>query len=72
MKKILLSELGKTGLDKTKFGLHNRRSGGTTAAPNLGVNGGLFKKHGRNKPQNVKNAYVHEEFQTLLSVSKNL
>ena len=35
------------GLDPKKFGLHSLRSGGASAAANLGVNDRLFKEHGR-------------------------
>ena len=69
---ILLSNLKNIGLDKTQFGLHSLRSGGATAAANLGINDRLFQKHGRWKSEKVKNGYVHENLRALLSVSKNL
>ena len=54
-KKILLWDLGKIWLNKTKFGLHSLRSRGVTVAANLELNGGLFQKHGRWRSENVKN-----------------
>ena len=60
------------GLDPKKFGLHSLRSGGASAAANLGVNDRLFKKHGRWKSDKVKDNYVHEDIESKLSVSGNL
>ena len=60
------------GLDPKKFGLHSLRSGGASAAANLGVNDRLFKKHGRWKSDKVKDSYVHEDIESKLSVSRNL
>ena len=60
------------GLDPKKFGLHSLRSGGASAADNLGVNDRLFKKHGRWKSDKVKDSYVHEDIESKLSVSRNL
>ena len=56
----LLCTLNMIGLKSRKFGLHSLRAGGATAAANLGVSDRLFKKHGRWKPERVKNGYVHE------------
>ena len=44
---ILLTNLKNVGLDKIQFGLHSLRSGGATAAANVGINNRLFQKHGR-------------------------
>ena len=55
-----------------KFGLHSLRSGGATAAANLGVNDRLFRKHGRWKSERVKKGYVHENIPFHLQVTKNL
>ena len=60
------------GLDPKKFGLHSLRSGGASAAANLGVNDRLFKKHDRWKSDKVKDSYVHEDIESKLSVSRNL
>ena len=60
------------GLDPKKFGLHSLRSGGVSAAANLGVNDRLLKKHGRWKSNKVKGSYVHEDKESKLSVSRNL
>ena len=71
-KHILLTNLKNKGLDKTQFGLRSLRSGGATAAANFGIHDRLFQKHGRWRSEKVKNGYVHENLQALLSVSKNL
>ena len=68
----VLDLLVNIGLDPTKFALHSLRSGGASAAANLGVNGRLFKKHGRWKSDKVKDSYVHEDIESKLSVSRNL
>ena len=68
----VLDLLANIGLDPTKFGLHSLRSGGASAAANLGVNDRLFKKHGRWKSDKVKDSYVHEDIESKLSVSRNL
>ena len=69
---ILLCNLKNIGLDKTQFGLHSLKSGGATAAANLGINDRLFQKHGRWKSEKVKNGHLHENLRALLSVSNNL
>ena len=68
----LLSALQKIGLEPKNYGLHSLRAGGATSAANLGVEDRLFQKHGRWKSVNVKNGYIHEDLNSLLSVSKNL
>ena len=52
----VLELLANVGLDPKKFGLHSLRSGGASAAANLGVNDRLFKKHGRWKSDKVKDS----------------
>ena len=47
------------------------QSGGASAAANLGVNGRLFKKHGRWKSDKVKDSYVHKDIKPTFSVSRN-
>ena len=68
----VLNLLANIGLDPTKFGLHSLRSGGASAAANLGVNVRLFKKHGRWKSDKVKGSYVHEDIESKFSVSRSL
>ena len=68
----VLELLANIGLDPKKFGLHSLRSGGDSAAANLGVNDRLFKKHGRWKSDKVKDSYIHEDIESKLSVSRNL
>ena len=59
----VLDLLANIGLDPKKFGLHSLRSGGASAAANLGVNDRLFKKHGRWKSDKVKYSYFHEDIE---------
>ena len=42
------------------------RSGGASAAANLGVNDRLFKRHGRKKSDKEKDSYVHEDIESKL------
>lgn len=67
--KTILSLLG---YNKALFGLHSLRSGGVTAAANLGIKDRLLMKHGRWKSANIKNNYISENLGNLLFVSKNL
>ena len=68
----VLDLLANIGLNPKKFGLYSLRSGGASAAANLGINGILFKKYGRWKSNKVKDSYVHEDIEAKLSVSWNL
>ena len=68
----VLELLANIGFDPKEFRLHILRSGGASAAANLGVNDRLFKKHGRWKSDKVKDSYVHEDIESKLSVSSNL
>ena len=45
VREILLTELGKMGLNAKQFGLHSLRSGGATAAAKFGVNDRLFQNN---------------------------
>ena len=47
-------------------------SGGATAAAYVGVNDGLFKRHGRWRSDKAKDGYVKDNLEALLSVSKSL
>ena len=58
--------------DVSKFGVHSLRAGGATAAAQAGVLDRLFKRHGRWKGVNVKDGYVKDSIDDLLSVSKSL
>ena len=68
----VLDLLANKTLDPKKFGLYSLRSGGASAAVNLGVNDILFKKHGMWKSDKVKNSYVLKDIESKLSVSRNL
>ena len=69
---IFLTNLKNIGLDKTQSGFHNLGSWGKAAAASFGINDRLFQNHERWKSENVKNWYVRENLQTLLSVSKKI
>ena len=68
----VLDLLANIGLHPKKFGLHSLRSGGASAAANLGVHNILFKKHGWWKSDKVKDSHGHEDTESKLSVSRNL
>ena len=59
-------------LNPSLYGLHSLRSGGASAAANLGVRDRLIKKHGRWKSEGVKDRYISEDLKNLLFVSRNL
>ena len=48
------------------------KSGGLTAAANLGINDRLLQKQGGWKSKKIKNRYAHKNVRALLSVSKTL
>ena len=68
----ILKLLGQIGLNLKDFGLHSLRSGGASAAANHGVKDRLFKRHGRWKTESVKDGYVKDDLNKLLSVTSNL
>ena len=70
-RELLLEALESVGLNKKLFGLHSLRSGGFTAAAAAGVQGRLFKKHGRWKSEKAKDGYIKENLIQRLSVSQN-
>ena len=72
---ILLDRLEKMGLDRTRFGLHNLRSGGASAASNASVCDRLIMKQwgwANEKKKKKKNLYIHEKLEIKLSVTKNM
>lgn len=54
------------------IGLHSLRSGGATAAANLGVNERCLQRHGRWKSISSKNIYVKDSIKDRLQVSQKL
>ncbi|XP_078311190.1 integrase/recombinase xerD homolog [Crassostrea virginica] len=54
------------------IGLHSLRSGGATAAANLGVNERCLQRHGRWKSISSKNIYVKDSIKYRLQVSQKL
>ena len=72
IRQSVLKLLERIGLNRKEFGLHSLRSGGASAAANNGVQDRLFKRHGRWKTENIKDTYVKDDIDHLLSVSLNL
>ena len=52
--------LTSVGLNASKFGMHSLRSGGASAAANIGVPDRLFKKHGRWRSETAKDGYIQD------------
>ena len=71
-KELIRKELGKEGLDPTKFGIHSLRSGGASAAAALGVPDRLFQRHGGWRSEKARNNYVKESLDSLLLVTKSI
>ena len=72
MRENILKVLINIGVKHKQFGVHNLRSGGATAAANLGIKDRPFKQHGRWKSEKVKNGYIHENLPNKLIVIKRL
>ena len=71
-KELIKKELGKEGLDPTRFGIHSLHSGGASAAAALGVPDGLIQRHGGWKSEKARNNYVKESLDSLLIVTKSI
>lgn len=54
------------------FCLHSLRSGGATAAANMGIPDRMFKRHGRWLSESAKDGYVKDSIDERLKVSKSL
>ena len=54
------------------YSLHSCRSGGASAAAQMGVSDRCFQRHGRWKSASCKNRYVEDSLDDRLSVSKSL
>ena len=70
-KKLIKKELGKEGLDRTKFGIHSLRSGGASAAAALGVPD-RFSQSGGWRSEKTWNNYVKKFLDSLLLVTKSI
>ena len=71
-REVIRNAVERIGLDKSKFATHSLRSGGATAAANLGVPDRLFKRHGRWRSERAKDMYVKDDLRKLLSVTKTM
>ena len=71
-KELIKKELGKEGLDPTKFGIHSLRSGGASAAAALGVPDRLFQRHGGWRSGKARNNYIKESLDSLLLVTQSI
>ena len=69
-RELLLKTLGSIRCDKSMFGLHSLRSGGSTQAASNNVSDRLSKAHGRWRSENAKNGYVQDSLTVKLSVKK--
>ena len=65
VRELVLEKLSQIGVDKSKYGLHSRRSGGATAAANAGVPDRWFKRHGRWRSENAKDGYVKDSLSVI-------
>ena len=71
-KELIKKELGKEGLDPTKFGIHSLRSGGASAAAALGVPDRLFQRHVGWRSEKDWNNYIKESLDSLLLVTQSI
>ena len=69
-RELLLKTLGSIRCDKSMFGLHSLRSGGSTQAASNNVSDRLSKAHGRWRSENAKDGYVQDNLTVKLSVKK--
>jgi hypothetical protein len=72
VRELVQKKFMQIGLDKESFKLHSLHAGGTTAACNSHLPDRFVQKHGRWRSDAVKNRYVSDSLDDLLSVSKNL
>ena len=66
----VLEKFGAIGLDKRQYRLHSLRSGGASAAANVGVPDHMFKRHECWCSENAKDGYVEDSLTSRLQVSK--
>ena len=66
-RELLLKTLGSIRCDKSMFGLHSLRSGGSTQAASNNVSDRLSKAHGRWRSENAKDGYVQDSLTVKLS-----
>ncbi|XP_020623296.1 uncharacterized protein LOC110060834 [Orbicella faveolata] len=71
-KELIKKEIGKEGLDPTKFGIHSLHSGGASAAAALSVPDRLFQRHGGWRSEKAQNNYIKESLDSLLLVTKSI
>jgi integrase len=69
---LILQKFSSIGLNPKLFGLHSLRAGGATLAANSGIPDRLFKRHGRWRSENAKDAYIKDDIRSRLAVSMNL
>jgi hypothetical protein len=65
-----LQKCGFTAKEAHEFGTRCMRVGGASAAAEFGVPDRLFQKHGRWVTERIKDRYVQEDIEQLLSVSR--
>ena len=62
----------KSGLTQKKLKLHGLRSGGASAAANVGVPDRIIQKQGRWKTVSVKNDYIKENISKFSSITSEI
>jgi integrase len=72
LRKLLIDAIKPFVSDIKCYGLHSLRSGGATAAANMGIPDRLFKRHGRWSSESAKDGYVKDSIDDRLRVSKCL
>ena len=72
LRELFLQKLTSLGFDAKQFGPHSLRSGGATAAAQVGVPDRLFKRHGRWRSETAKDGYVKDSMSSLMYVSQSL
>ena len=68
----IIEGLRNIGIKHKRIGVHSLRSGGATAATNVGVENSIFKKHGRFKSEKIKGSYIHKNLPNKLTVTKSV
>lgn len=58
--------------DVSNVGTHSLRAGGATAADNASIQDRLFKRHGLQASENVKDSYVKDSIHLRLAFSRSL
>lgn len=72
LRKLFLEAIQPHVSNVSDFCLHSLRSGGATAAANMGIPDRMFKRHGRWLSESAKDGYVKDSVNERLRVSQSL